>query len=391
MSEIDPELDATWRAASREQPPAALDDAIRAAARREVGAKPGRLRAAPRWLPFAAAATVAAIAVGIVQMTPPEQVTPAAIPAATHAASDSARREANPDTEKASADQPQRQAPSVAPAPETRRDAARLTVPSVAPAPEALRDTAKPTAKEQRRGAVDENDRDVLARNRSDGFAGAPSQAFQEKKVLAPGQEPQRMEETERAQDLKQKTEVAAASSAARPNPAVSTPPASSVARNEPQPFSATPAPAESGTSKAPPQVAAAAPPPAPASAAAPAPMIAERKLAAQSSATGALSENRTGRSADGVAGGRMSNAEPAQAQDANALEKRKADMADKATLERRKDSAPLAPDEWIKRIRRLIAEGKNEDAARELLAFRREYKERSESLLPSDLRAFKP
>ena len=377
MSEIDPELDATWRAASREQPPAALDDAIRAAARREVGAKPGRLRAAPRWLPFAAAATVAAIAVGIVQMTPPEEVTPATIPAATHTASDSARREAKPDTEKRSADRPQRQAPSVASAPEAPRDA------------------AKPMAKEQRRGAVDENDRDVLARTRSDGFAGAPRKAFQEKKVLAPGQEAQRLEESERAQDLKQKTELAAASSAARPNPAVSTPPASSVARNEPQPFPATPAPAESGATKLAPQMAAAPPPPppapAPASAAAPAPMMAERKLAAQSSATGALSENRTGKSADGAAGGRMSNAEPAQAQDANVLEKRKADMADKATLERRKDSAPLAPDEWIKRIRRLIAEGKNEDAARELLAFRREYKERSESLLPSDLRAFKP
>ena len=117
--------------------------------------------------------------------------------------------------------------------------------------------------------------------------------------------------------------------------------------------------------------------------------MIAERKLAAQSSATGALSDNRAG--ADDIAGGRMSNAEPAQGEDANALQKRKADMADKATLERGKDSAPLAPDEWIKRIRRLIAEGKNEDAARELLAFRREYKERSESLLPRDLRAFKP
>ena len=391
MSEIDPELDATWRAASREQPPAALDDAIRAAARREVGAKPGRLRAAPRWLPFAAAATVAAIAVGIVQMTPPEQVTPAAIPAATPTASDYARREAKPDTETPSADRPQRQEPSVAPAPEAQREAATPAAPSVAPAPEALRDAATPTAKEQRRGAVGENDRDVLARNRSDGFAGAPRKAFQEKKVLAPGQDPQRMEETERAQDLKQKTELAAASSAARPNPAVSAPPASSVARNEPQPFPATPAPAESGTSKVPPQTAAAAPPPAPAGAAAPAPMMAERKLAAQSSATGVLSENRTGKSADGVAAGRMNNAEPAQGEDANALQKRKADMADKATPNRRKDSAPLAPDEWIKRIRRLIAEGKNEDAARELLAFRREYKEHSESLLPSDLRAFKP
>ncbi|MDQ6923875.1 MAG: hypothetical protein M3Z74_06855, partial [Pseudomonadota bacterium] len=132
-------------------------------------------------------------------------------------------------------------------------------------------------------------------------------------------------------------------------------------------------------------------PPPAPASAAAPAPMMAERKLAAQSSATGALPDNRLGKSADDIAGGNMGNAEPAPAQNANALEKRKADMADKATLERRKDSAPLAPDEWIKRIRRLIAEGKNKDAARELLAFRREYRERSETLLPGDLRAFKP
>src|ERR1700682_3075433 len=208
MSEIDPELDATWRAASREQPPAALDDAIRAAARREVGAKPGRLRAAPRWLPFAAAATVAGIAGGIVQMTPPEEVTPATIPAATNTASDSARREAKPDTETPSADRPQRQAPSVAPAPEAPRDA------------------AKPTAKEQPRGAVDENDRDVLARNRSEGLAGAPRKALQEKKVLASAQEPsQRIEETERDQDSKQKTELAAASSAERPKPVGCAPP----------------------------------------------------------------------------------------------------------------------------------------------------------------------
>jgi hypothetical protein len=369
MSEIDPELDATWRAASREQPPAALDDAIRAAARREVGAKPGGFRAAPRWLPFAAAATVAAIAVGIVQMTPPEQVTPTTTPAASNAPTDAAQREVKPDTEKPSADSPRRQAPSAAPAPEAQRDA------------------ANPTVKEQRRGAMDENDRDVLARNRSDGFAAAPSKPLQEKKVLASRQEPpQRVEETERAQDLKQKTELTAASSPARPNAAVSTPPASSVARNEPQPFPATPAPAESGISKVPPQVAAAAPPPASASAAAPAPEVAARKLAAQSSATGALSDNRVGK----TAGGGVGNAEPAPAQDAAALEKRPAGMADKATLERRKDLAPLAPEEWIKRIRRLIAEGKNEDAARELLAFRREYKERADALLPSDLRAFK-
>jgi sarcosine oxidase gamma subunit len=123
-----------------------------------------------------------------------------------------------------------------------------------------------------------------------------------------------------------------------------------------------------------------------PASAAAsappPAPAVAAGKLAAQSSASGALSGS--------MASAGTGNAEPAPAKDAAALEKRAAAMTDKVTAERRKDMAPLAPDEWIKRIRRLIAEGKNEDAAKELLAFRREYKERSDALLPSDLRSFR-
>jgi hypothetical protein len=125
-----------------------------------------------------------------------------------------------------------------------------------------------------------------------------------------------------------------------------------------------------------------AAPPAAPASAASPAAAIAGGKLAAQSSATGALSGS--------MASAGTGNAEPPPAKDAAALEKRAAGTADKVTAERRKDTAPLAPDEWIKRIRRLIAEGKNEDAAKELLAFRREYKERSDALLPSDLRSFR-
>ncbi|HXL84715.1 MAG TPA: hypothetical protein VN989_11430, partial [Casimicrobiaceae bacterium] len=139
MSEIDPELDATWRAASREQPPAALDDAIRAAARREVGAKPGGFGAAPRWWPLAAAATVAAIAVGIVQMTPPEQVAPGTNTAANNAV----QRNIKPDSDTSNANKPQREAPGPA------------------TAPGALRDASKPTAKEERRGAGDESDRGV--------------------------------------------------------------------------------------------------------------------------------------------------------------------------------------------------------------------------------------
>ena len=76
MSEMerDPRVDAAWNTASREEPPVALDDAIRAAARKAVDAQPRRVRGKQWWYPFAAAATVAVIAIGLLQTTPPEQV-----------------------------------------------------------------------------------------------------------------------------------------------------------------------------------------------------------------------------------------------------------------------------------------------------------------------------
>ena len=80
-NERDPRIDAAWRDASREEPSAALDAAIRAAARRAVDAGPQRVRDRHWWYPLAAAATVAVIAVGLLQITPPEQVAPAIAPA----------------------------------------------------------------------------------------------------------------------------------------------------------------------------------------------------------------------------------------------------------------------------------------------------------------------
>ena len=78
-SERDRRLDAAWSTASREEPPPALDAAIRAAARRAVDAAPRGRPSKHWWYPLAAAATVALLAVGIAQLTPPERVAPAIV------------------------------------------------------------------------------------------------------------------------------------------------------------------------------------------------------------------------------------------------------------------------------------------------------------------------
>jgi hypothetical protein len=80
----DPAFDDAWRALSREEPSAALDAAVRAAARREIRAGPqaaARGDARPRrsmpmnwWQPLAVAATLGAIAVGLLQLVTPERI-----------------------------------------------------------------------------------------------------------------------------------------------------------------------------------------------------------------------------------------------------------------------------------------------------------------------------
>lgn len=75
-SERDRRVDAAWSTASREEPPPALDAAIRAAARRAIDAPSSRKRREHWSYPLAAAATVALLAVAIAQLTPPERVAP---------------------------------------------------------------------------------------------------------------------------------------------------------------------------------------------------------------------------------------------------------------------------------------------------------------------------
>jgi hypothetical protein len=78
--ERDPVLDAAWRAQSTELPPPSLDAAILAAAHREVASRPraagdddtlAEAREPSRWWwGLAAAATIGAIAFGVVQLAP---------------------------------------------------------------------------------------------------------------------------------------------------------------------------------------------------------------------------------------------------------------------------------------------------------------------------------
>jgi hypothetical protein len=79
-SPVGADVDRAWRKLSREEPSATLDASILAAAHREAGARPQAAGAKQamaerrRWWPLAAAATVAAIAIGVLQLTPPEDI-----------------------------------------------------------------------------------------------------------------------------------------------------------------------------------------------------------------------------------------------------------------------------------------------------------------------------
>ena len=315
MNEIDRELDAAWRAASREEPSPMLDQTIRAAARREVGAGPRRDVRTRVWLPLAAAATVAVLAIGIAQLTPPERVSPdiAADMRSETGADKLAANEAPPSPAQAAA-----QAESDVNA----RDAARSDKPAKLQGPvlETRKEKpASPTAEEQ--AATRTRDRADAAQN-----------------VTAERAAAQPVE-----RENKKKSELASAAATA---PSSDAAPAAGTSHSVP--FPASPPREKLAEQGTPPPAAAPSPPAAPA------------------------------------AGGVASNAEPT-------AERRMA-MAKPAVAEAHRDEnvAARSVDEWVKQIRRLIAEGKRDDAAKELTAFRALYKERADSLLPTDLREFK-
>jgi hypothetical protein len=139
--ERDPALDAAWREHSTEMPSAALDASILAAAHRAVGSAPkdaGKAAAeatSPQrwWMPLAAAATIGAIALGILQTMPQQDN------ATTPAATDAPARAPERASDAPSAPRDELQAASRKQAP------AAVTVPAVPPAPASA--PAKPAAK----------------------------------------------------------------------------------------------------------------------------------------------------------------------------------------------------------------------------------------------------
>jgi hypothetical protein len=306
MNERDHHLDAAWRAASVEAPPTALDDAIRAAARRDVGASPRRRSPTPHWWPLAAAATVAALAVGIVELIPPDAV------------NDPPRVATAPIAEKASAPA----APSARPSSEGFAKDAAPEPPKRATSPP----TAAVSAPMRAKSAIaKESPQDSSARQPKE----APRQA---ESMTAKAETAPALDKVDRADSLN-----AASSGAIKDVPRMQTP------------FPAATPPAAPAAVTIPPSD--------------------DRMASAQDAA------RKPAQSFSGAGATPALDAAPRQ-----------------ETKIASANGAPLRPvDEWVASIRRLRAEGKIADAAKELAAFHDAYKERAESLLPNDLKATQP
>ena len=289
----DPDIDAAWRATSREQPPPALDAAITAAARRAVGAGPKSLHAPRAWWPVAAAAVIAVVAIGIVDMTPPDEVAPTAIapaPPQSRAQPDDAMRD-----ERARASAVPERPPSELD--QATRQTERASPPVRADAPGAATEAKRKSAK--------------------------PGNPFP-----APPSEPRR-----------------AANAVAAP---VEHPTAAPAAPQAPQEV----APSASGAT------------------ATQAPASPVQDATAPAGAAGALGARRESASSNASSPLAKRAQESATAQD---------------------DAQPRTVDEWVRLIRRLKAEGRNDLVAKELAAFRARYQDRADALLPPDLREARP
>jgi hypothetical protein len=335
----DPALDAAWKAHSTELPPPHLDAAILAAAHREARTRPQALgdddavahaRGPSRaWWGFAAAATIGAIAFGVLQLAPP----PPADQSTTVAT-----------------DVP-RAAPEPAPPVAALRDA-----------PSQLAEVQRPPSGDARAPA------DALGASRDKDRVAALSRAPDSAQTAEPRANAKAAESKQRRADAPARQRESAVESpapAARAlaeAPAAAAPPPAS-----PEPALTSPAPFPGATPA--PSIAAAAPtsPPAPAST----PPAEQAKSEAAPNAVDARRRET---------GERRAAAAPTRpaAQEGRAQADRGAATAPVAKLQVRTPAA------WIEQIRTLHAEQRFDEAARELNRFREAYPDADTRLPPA-------
>lgn len=323
----DDAIDRLMREHSRETPPAALDDAIRAAARRAVGAKPrGKPAVAEArepwrwWMPLAAAATIGAIAIGVIQSLPHDASEPMVVSdAATAARKAASGTPASPSE------------PMAAPASTQPSEAAPAVAPPAAPAAAAGR---------------------------------APSSAATVSKPAVVAPAPQRADT--RAE------QKAAAEAAPAPPAARDTKLAATSKRAESGVAAARTGESSAGFVASPPPIVAAAPAPVPATAP-PAVAGAAAPAARSSAETAADAAARQPAPA-------MAKLEAAPS-GSEAMRERTAGAPTAA-----QGAAARLPEAFVAEIRRLLAANDPDGAARELRAFRQAYAD-ADTRLPSELR----
>jgi hypothetical protein len=361
MSERDPELDALWRRHSREEPPAALDDAIRAAAHRAVHAKPTaaspRARAPwPAWATLAAAASIGAVAIGVWQMQPRELHETKVV------ASDMPRRvDARRETLAPTAPSPRMALDAATPrAPSSERDEPLQQLGDVARAPDAVaRETAKPSPFPGASGNVAPSTRDAARHAQS---AGAGSSADNTQSAMVAQAPP-------------------AAASAMKTMPAQ---PATGET-NLPRSASLFAEPARQLPDSQPPADAKATAGAATSRIAEPAAKLADSRVQTEANATAGVASPRFAEPADKVAGVQA----PADATaTTSAAMPRSAAAPAPMRMRAEKSAAPRSVSEFVEAIRRALADHRDNDARAELASMRVQYTD-ADAQLPLDLRAW--
>jgi hypothetical protein len=335
----DDRFDEAWKRASSETPSSALDDAIRAAARREVGARPHDIASVPEatrperwWFPLAAAATIGAIAIGLLQITTPDKL-----------ASVDERRPVSdiPPGAKETA------APRAEPAATPPGPAAPATPPPPAAPPTASRESLAKQAPAQSNTRVDESKRDRQLPRRQ---TPAPQEQAPAPSVssAAPAAAPS----------------LGATAPAAPPATLAAEPQAFPAARDEARLAAPAPAPASPASKK---------------TEAANEPSIVAQSAPVERSSRGAA-----------LAPKPMLKSQADKSESAGDS----VDSAASGTLDavsaRAKMRASLPTEQWIVLMRRLLNEQHFDELAKELAAFRTLHAD-ANALLPEDLRNFQP